>query len=172
MIKKNKEEDIREMLSNLDEAMKADLSTDDVFLKFGKTKRASDIFNSLFIRGCYLDSEGEINFMQKKATVYDTDYQERASRFEVGMRAYPFFKGDPKTGGVIVAVFPAIGMVDLQFPHGVSRYPAEDLVLDTSGDYNSMIDEKSQSRSYPVSAGKRPSKEKVASLYLSLKRRR
>jgi len=172
MIKKNKEEDIREMLSNLDEAMKADLSTDDTFLKLGKTKRGSDIFNSLFIRGCYLDSEGEIKYMQKKATVYDTDYQERASRFEVGMRAYPFFKGDPKTGGVIVAVFPAIGMVDLQFPHGVSRYPAEDLVLDTSGDYNSMIDEKSQSRSYPVSAGKRPSKEKVASLYLSLKRRR
>lgn len=45
---------------------------------------------------------------------------------------YPLL-GDPSSAGSVVAVWPAIGMVDVQFPHGVSRYPVEDLVVDSTG---------------------------------------
>ena len=60
------------------------------------------------------------------------DYQARASAFTVGARTYPLL-GDPSAAGSVVAVWPAIGMVDVQFPHGVSRYPVEDLVVDSTG---------------------------------------
>ena len=72
--------------------------------------------------------------MQKKSTQY-VDYQQRSLEFELGMRVYPFLGGNPSRSGIVVAIFPAIGMVDVQFPHGSMRYPVEDLVVDTSGDY-------------------------------------
>ena len=33
-----------------------------------------------------------------------------------------------------MAVYPAIGMVDVQYPHGTKRHPVEELIEDTSGD--------------------------------------
>lgn len=72
--------------------------------------------------------------MQKRSTQY-VDYQRRSQAFELGMRVYPFLGGNPARSGIVVAVFPAIGMVDVQFPHGSMRYPVEELVVDTSGDY-------------------------------------
>ena len=72
--------------------------------------------------------------MHKRSTQY-VDYQRRSQAFELGMRVYPFLGGNPSRSGIVVAIFPAIGMVDVQFPHGSQRYPVEDLVVDTSGDY-------------------------------------
>lgn len=57
------------------------------------------------------------------------DYQARALAFKVGDRVYPFLGGNPANSGTVVAVWPAIGMVDLQFSHGSARYPVEDLVF-------------------------------------------
>ena len=56
------------------------------------------------------------------------DYQQRASEFSVGDLAIPLGVGvDEPAAGRIVAVYPAIGMVDLEFPYGPGRYPVEDL---------------------------------------------
>lgn len=60
-----------------------------------------------------------------------TDFQARVLAFEVGTRVYTLLGGNPAISGVVVAVWPAIGMVDVQFPHGSTRYPVEDLIIDT-----------------------------------------
>lgn len=55
---------------------------------------------------------------------------------------YPILKGNPASGGTVVAVWPAIGMVDVQFPHGNSRYPVEDLAIDSTAtkDIENVVD--------------------------------
>ena len=54
------------------------------------------------------------------------DYQMRALEFAPGDVAV--LSGDPDTqAGRVVAVWPAIGMVDIEFPGGNKRYPVEDL---------------------------------------------
>ena len=75
-------------------------------------------------------------FLLCRDLLHLVDYQQRARHFAVGMRVYPYFLGKPDKTGVVVQ-FTAIGMVDVQFPP-VSRYPVEDLVLDTSGDYKNL----------------------------------
>jgi hypothetical protein len=122
-----------------------------------------------FISPCLSsDPIGETK-MERTATSY-VDYQQRAFSFERGMRVYPFFGGKPDKAGVVIQIFPAIGMVDVQFPHGVSRYPVEDLVLDTSGDYENVVHQSDSLTMgvVPVSAG--PSAKKVASRYLRRKK--
>ncbi len=54
------------------------------------------------------------------------DYQARASEFAVGDMVAPFGMAKEFAGRVL-AVWPAIGMVDVQFPHGSTRLPVEDL---------------------------------------------
>ena len=98
----------------------------------GGSKKQANIFNRSFIDPCY--KSGGTKTMQKRSTQY-VDYQRRSQAFELGMRVYPFLGGNPARSGIVVAVFPAIGMVDVQFPHGSMRYPVEELVVDTSGDY-------------------------------------
>lgn len=121
-----------------------------------------------FIRGRLSSDPEGVSTMQRRATSY-VDYQSRARLFELGMRVYPYYGGKPDKSGVVVQIFPAIGMVDVQFPHGVSRYPVEDLVLDTSGDYENLAntpDSVPGGRGVvPVSSG--PSAKKVASRYLN-----
>jgi len=68
------------------------------------------------------------------------DFQARASAFEVGSRVFTLLGGNPAQGGTVVAVWPAIGMVDVQFPHGSTRYAVEDLVIDTSENYENFGD--------------------------------
>jgi hypothetical protein len=122
-----------------------------------------------FISPCLSsDPIGETK-MERTATSY-VDYQQRAFSFERGMRVYPFFGGKPDKAGVVIQIFPAIGMVDVQFPHGVSRYPVEDLVFDTSGDYENVVHQSDSLTMgvVPVSAG--PSAKKVASRYLRRKK--
>ncbi len=66
--------------------------------------------------------------MVRTATVY-LDYQQRASEFSIGDSAYPLAGSatDESQAGRVVAVFPGIGMVDIEFPWGSGRYPVEDV---------------------------------------------
>ena len=54
------------------------------------------------------------------------DYQQRATEFSVGDSVFPYW-GSPDQSGRVVDVFPAIGMADVEFPHGNKRYPVEEL---------------------------------------------
>jgi hypothetical protein len=64
--------------------------------------------------------------LAKRRTAGSPNWQERATEFKVGDRAFPFFT-DEYHGGTVVAVWPAIGMVDVQFPQGNMRMPVEEL---------------------------------------------
>ena len=61
----------------------------------------------------------------KQATTY-VDYQQRAKEFVVGDLALPF-GADESVAGRVVAVYPAIGMVDIEYPHGSGWYPVEQI---------------------------------------------
>jgi hypothetical protein len=54
------------------------------------------------------------------------NWQERASEFQVGDVVVPFGMLDSQAGRV-TAVWPAIGMIDVEMPTGNKRWPAEDL---------------------------------------------
>jgi hypothetical protein len=69
-----------------------------------------------------------------------TNYQARASAFKVGDRVYSVLFGNPANGGTVVAVWPAIGMVDVSYPYGVARVPVEDLLIDISEFHDTMPD--------------------------------
>ena len=64
----------------------------------------------------------------RSATVF-VDYQQRAKEFSVGDLAYPLAGGstDESQAGRVVAVYPAIGQVDIEFPWGSGRYPVEEV---------------------------------------------
>jgi hypothetical protein len=126
-------------------------------------KQGTSIFNSLFIKSPLTNGGSDI--MHKKSTVY-VNYQERATSFKIGMRVFPFLGGNPSRSGIVVAIYPSIGMVDVQFPHGSMRYPVEDLVVDTSGDYQNV---KPEDSSVPGGLGVVPvsSVQKVASTFMN-----
>jgi len=63
------------------------------------------------------------------------DYQQRASEFAPGDIVYPFQSGNSDLTGRVVAVYPAIGMVDVEWPHGSERRPVEELQRYESKDY-------------------------------------
>jgi len=104
-----------------------------------------------------------------------TNYQARASAFKVGDRVFPILGGNPSNGGTVVAVWPAIGMVDIQYPHGVSRAPVEELLIDKGTTLDSAPDIQADSvpggtHTVPVSGGPGPevydSIHRVASSYV------
>ena len=192
-------EELKQILEELEKAFEENASTPTNFGTRGASLRKERILrsarritsakkvanqfisNNVFILGRYSsDPEGDTP-MRRRATSY-VDYQQRARQFEIGMRVYPYFGGKPDKSGVVVQIFPAIGMVDVQFPHGVSRFPVEDLVLDTSGDYENLAktpDSIPGGRGVvPVSSGPAKSlitdssKKRVASLYMNKLMRR
>lgn len=63
------------------------------------------------------------------------DYQRRAKDFQVGDIVYPFILGDDNLCGRVQAVWPAIGMVDVEWPTGSERVPVEDLQRYEAKDY-------------------------------------
>lgn len=65
--------------------------------------------------------------MDREANTY-VDYQARARSFRVGDEVSASFNPNSMSG-VIVALWPAIGMADVQFPYGASRVPVEDMCL-------------------------------------------
>lgn len=127
-----------------------------------KGKQAS-IFNKSFM-GFRHKYVGDF-LMKKHATTY-VDYQAIASDFEVGMSVYTYTDGSPSRAGIVVAVYPAIGMVDVQYPHGSTRLPVEELVIDHSKEISplaeSHISVPGGAGSYPVSLGSK----KVAAEYM------
>jgi hypothetical protein len=56
------------------------------------------------------------------------NYQARALEFTVGDMVVPFGH-IPGVAGRVVALWPAIGMADVQFTSGAKRYPVEELQL-------------------------------------------
>lgn len=63
------------------------------------------------------------------------DYQQRASEFAIGDIVYPFMLGKPGVNGRVMAVWPAIGMVDVEWPHGSERLPVEEIQRYDAKDY-------------------------------------
>lgn len=59
------------------------------------------------------------------------DYQQRASEFAVGDLVFTFMSEHSGHYGRVMAVYPAIGMVDVEWPHGSERMPVEDLQQST-----------------------------------------
>ena len=94
-----------------------------------------------------------------------TNYQQSALRFSVGDAVRPSVNGlsDTAIVGEVVAVFPAIGMVDVQYPEGVKRHPVEEVVHTDNRPFG--IDD-SPARGHYVSLPNGPSVRKVASRYL------
>ena len=95
------------------------------------------------------------------------DYQARATAFHVGDRVYPILKGNPSNGGTVVAVWPAIGMVDVQYPHGATRAPVEDLLIDSGSSIDASVDVAYDSvpggtHTVPVSGGPPPPSKGVS----------
>jgi hypothetical protein len=61
----------------------------------------------------------------KRGTIY-VDFQSRAKEFAVGDKVFP--RGAwPHYAGRLVALYPAIGMADVEFANGPKRFPVEDL---------------------------------------------
>jgi hypothetical protein len=101
----------------------------------------------------------------------DVDWQQRATEFTVGDRVTPYGQWADYAGRV-VAVFPAIGMADVEYPHGTKRYPVEDLQrIDSDGNANppSTDDTVPGGRQVQVPGGPYPS-QKVASESASTER--
>lgn len=95
------------------------------------------------------------------------NFQARASAFKVGDRVYPLLKGNPSNGGTVVAVWPAIGMVDVQYPHGSVRSPVEDLLIDQGGSIETQADVQADTvpggtHTAPVSGGPVPDLRRAA----------
>ena len=104
-----------------------------------------------------------VNTMKKTAYV---DYQGRAQLFKPGMSVYHTLNGDPSLSGIVRAVYPAIGMVDVQFPMGDQRLPVEDVMIARDIPLDPLLDKASIPggvSTQPVSAGA----VRVASLYLN-----
>lgn len=72
--------------------------------------------------------------MKHTATTF-VDYQSLAKQFEVGDLAYPIHSvlTDESHAGRVVAVYPAIGQIDLEFSYGSARFSVEDLQLYKGG---------------------------------------
>lgn len=64
--------------------------------------------------------------MQRAAA--ESHYQQIAAELSVGDLVVPFGQGTEYSAGRIVALWPGIGMAEVQFSHGSRRYPVEDLV--------------------------------------------
>ena len=98
----------------------------------------------------------------KEASAY-IDYQEWAKEFSVGDQVIPNGH-DSDAEGTIVALYPAIGMADVQTSVGSQRFPVEDLRrLQSDKSRSAPIETESvPGGAGTVPAGKSASPEKVA----------
>tara|TARA_B100001057_G_scaffold497502_1_gene601786 strand:- start:856 stop:1356 length:501 start_codon:yes stop_codon:yes gene_type:complete len=102
----------------------------------------------------------------KQASAY-TDYQSLAAEFAVGDRVIPFGH-DADAEGTIVALYPAIGMADVQTSVGAQRFPVEDLQrLNSTGARSAPI----ETESVPGGAGSVPKKASPSKVALYWKNR-
>ena len=94
------------------------------------------------------------------------DYQQRATEFSVGDVVFPFMSGNGWSNGRVVAVWPGIGMVDVEWPHGSERMPVEDLQLIPNGQSTPPMPEHDNvpggAESVSVPGGPKPSVKKAS----------
>jgi hypothetical protein len=86
------------------------------------------------------------------------NYQNRAKDFAIGDMVYPYTQvgagmNPTAYSGRIVAVWPAIGMVDVEFPTGNTRFPVEELQKTHSQD---AVPPKPTADTVPGGAGSEP----------------
>lgn len=100
--------------------------------------------------------------MNRKADNF-LNFQERAKAFSVGDVVVPFGMFDSQAGRV-TAVFPAIGMVDVEMSSGAKRFPVEDLQRfhEDRTNVDPTRADSHISDMVPVSAGPQASASKVA----------
>ena len=73
------------------------------------------------------------------------DYQSRSYAFQIGDSVLPIIGGSAPMWpfeGTVVAVYPAIGQVDVQLPYGSQRFSVEELIIDpnaASGGFADML---------------------------------
>ena len=97
------------------------------------------------------------------------NYQERAAEFSPGDVVVPFGMLESQAGRV-TAVFPAIGMADVEMPTGSKRFPVEDLQIFRNGDsYPTFSNSNAGGKVVPVSGGPVP---KRVALYWAAKDRK
>jgi len=89
------------------------------------------------------------------------NYQAKATEFSVGDVVVPFGLFDSQAGRV-TAVWPAIGMVDVEFPTGNRRFPVEDLQRMTDGAADPPRTDSSAGDAATVSVPGGPSPQRVA----------
>ncbi len=99
----------------------------------------------------------------KQASAY-TNYQELAAEFAVGDAVIPFGHG-PEAEGTVKALYPAIGMADVQTSVGAQRFPVEDLQRLKS---DSARSERIETDSVPGEAGSVPASSKPSSAKVAL----
>jgi len=73
--------------------------------------------------------------MSQNRKIAYVNYQDRATEFKPGDTVYPFWGRNESDSGRVVTVYPAIGMVDVQWPHGSERMPVEELQRFNNSDY-------------------------------------
>lgn len=83
-----------------------------------------------------------------------TNYQELAAEFAVGDTVIPFGH-ESSAEGTVVALYPAIGMVDVQTSQGAKRFPVEELRRVKP---NAVVSEPIKTESVPGGAGSVPQK--------------
>ena len=102
-------------------------------------------------------------------TADTTNYQELATEFSVGDKVAPFGMFASQAGRV-TAVYPAIGMVDVEMPTGNRRWPVEDLQRFEDGNaaptYTSSVPGGTGTVSVPGGPFPKASSERVAQAHL------
>ena len=100
------------------------------------------------------------------------NYQQRSYDLEVGDAVIPQYDNNSSVGRV-VALYPAIGMADVQFSYGQGRYPVEDIEKVTESQLGASApnfeDVPGGAGTVSVPGGPRPktaSAEKIASSYM------
>ena len=97
------------------------------------------------------------------------NYQERANEFVPGDVVVPFGMFESQAGRV-TAVFPAIGMVDVEMATGSKRYPVEDVQIFRGGDaYPTHANSTAGGEAVPVSGG--PISHRVALYWVAKDRK-
>ena len=101
----------------------------------------------------------------RRSAVNNVNYQERSKQFAVGDVVAPFGVWDAQ-GGRVTAVWPAIGMVDVEFSVGNKRYPVEDLQrIDSNGNADPPHTNSVPGGQPTVSVPGGPSDSKVAAAF-------
>lgn len=103
------------------------------------------------------------------------DYQARAKEFSVGDAVFHLLGGSPWNSGTVVAVWPAIGMVDVQWANGSQRCPVEDLQIKDPKSMDVKPPEPEHSivpggigTTTPVDSGPEEKKASLKGLYIKL----